>query len=294
MSGPYNGFMGGFDQPGSWGRNDSGNFFIRRIHGDKTSLTLLGNQIAEVLGLTYEVIEGHLTSTLEIHYPWNYTANNAATDKVVKWELFAAGSEKDLLEAQAEVPAILGSLSQQQIAQIRQYIMTPPTITKTMPSPTADDPNATAPREVLAPVTIADFNNLPPDANGNPGNAANALAVYQLMTQGVRSYPIDQPILRRTIITNQNYAVAMALHNVRKIISTTSLVSLEQVDTDSLFYDPTNGQLLLPDDVSPTPALAFGWYKGFPTVQELALLKWSIVQEWKYGLWATLIWGTPL
>ena len=294
MSGPYNGFTGGFDQPGTWGRNDSGNFFTRKIHGDKQSLINLGNQIADTLGLTYEVNEGLATSTLTINYPWNYTANNAATDLVTKWEMFAAQSEKDLLEAAVECPAAIGTLSQSQIAQIRQYLMTPPATTASMPNPTQSDSGQTSPTEVIRVVTIADFNNLPADSNGNTGNATNALALYQLMTQGVRSFPVEQPILRRTMVTSQNYQVAMALTNIRKIISTSSLVSLENVSTDSLFYDPTSGQLLLPEDVSPTPALAYGWYKGFPTVQEIALLKFSIVQEWKYGLWATLIWGTPL
>lgn len=294
MSGPYNGFGGGFDQPGVWGRNDSGNFYTRKIHGDKQSLINLGNQIAETLGLTYEVSEQFGTATLEIHYPWNYTANNANTDKVVKWELFSAQSEKDLLEAKVEAPALIGSLSTNQIIFVRGLLLNHPEKEMTVSTPTAEHPDATTSIPMPIPPQLSWFENVAPDPNGNTGNAANALRLYQIMAAGTRSHPVDQPVLRRTMITSQNYAVAMALTNVRKIISTSSLVSLESISEDSLFYDPTSGQLLIPQDVSPTPTLAYGWYKGFPTVQEIALLKWSIVQEWKYGLWLTDIWGTPL
>ena len=192
MSGPYNGFAGGFDQPGTWGRNDSGNFFVRRIHGDKQSMVALGNQIAETLGLTYEVTEQFGTATLEIHYPWNYTADNAHTDMVVKWEFFAAGSEKDLLEAQVEVPSVIGTLSQAQVQALRCYLQNPPTTVKSMPDPSGA-PGATISVDVLAPLTTAYFSGLPADPSGSTGNAANALAVYNLMMQGVRSHPIDQP-----------------------------------------------------------------------------------------------------
>jgi hypothetical protein len=293
MAGPINGILGAFPQPGHWGRNESGNFWVQPYQGDYNSIQLLAVQLAQTLGLSYEVSElpGGL-ARLEVHYPWNNTPNAASTDVVIKWEYLAAESEKDLLEAQLEVPNVVGSLNQGQIQAIRSALQNPPTATVSIPDPS--NPANTISVDQAVSLTLAYFQGIPADPSGNAGNAANALALYLLMAQGVRSHPVLQPILRRTMITNQNYAVAMSLLNVRKIISTSSLVSLENVDQDSLFYDPTSGQLLLPQDVSSTPSLAYGWFKGFPQVQEIALQKWSIQQEWKYGLWATLIWGTPL
>jgi hypothetical protein len=298
MGGPITGRLGAFPNPGRWGRSDTGNFSTLVYHGSKAEVTNLAANFAQTLGLTYEVTESFGTFKLEIHLPWNFTANNAETDLVILWEMFANHSDKDLLQAQVEVPTIIGSLSQAQIQVIRQYLDNPPTYPSPIPVSVPDGKGGTQQSTVdaIVPLTIDFFKNLTPDpAGGNgTGNAANALSVYQLMVQGVRSHPVDQPILRRTIVTSQRYAVAMALTNLRKIISTTSLLSLEQVPNDSLFYDPGSGQLLLPQDVSANTALAYGWYKTFPTVQQIALLKWQVVQEWQYGLWATLVWGTPL
>jgi hypothetical protein len=289
-----NGWLGAFAQPGHWGRNESGNFWIQAWEGDYNSIQLLAENVASVLGLVYEVTESFGKFRIEVHYPWSNLPNAAQTDMVVKWELFSATSEKDLLEAQVEVPNLIGTLTQDQIRQIRHFVLDKPTTLQTDPN------NSALTLPSLQPIVDADF--LPPlvpaaDLFGmttNATNAAQAVIVYNLMMRGVTSHPVEQPILRRTMITSQHYAVALALVNVRKIISTASLISLENISSESLFYNPGNGQLLLPNDVSTYPNLAYGWYKGFPTVQEIALLKYSIVQEWKYGLWTTLVWNTPL
>jgi hypothetical protein len=260
MAGPITGNQQPQLQPLQFGKNDTGNYSIVSYEAaNKAECAALVSILGVQQGINYEITESFGKSRLTIHYPYSLYGVNPATDAVELWEFFAQHAEKDLLEASVESD-IISTLSINNIVQIRLMLQ----------SPTLDvngNPN----------VTTADFSD---------GNPTNAVAVYQLMMAGVRSYPIEQPVLRHSLTTSNQYALRRSLANVRQILSTSTLVALNNIPNALLFN--------LPYDYSNNSALAYGWYQMFPNIQEIALLKWQISQEWQYGLWSTLIWGNPL
>lgn len=283
MAGPINGHLGAFLQPSKYGRSSTGNFSVLSYHGDKNSIYGLANAIAQTLGLDYEVTDSFGTSRLDVHYPWNFTSDNAATDIEIKWEFFANQSMKDLLEASVE-STMISALSQYQISLIRQLLQNPPTTTQNA----MDAKGNAISVPVLSNLAAATFKD--PNGNGTDTNGTNAFNAWNLMMQGVKDYPIFQPVIRRTLITSNEYLGVQATLHIKQILSQATLISIEGVPQNALFYN------LLPNDTAPPTAknLAYGWLKLFPTVQEVALRKYQIVQEWQYGLWSTLIWGSPL
>lgn len=264
MPGNYTGIKGAFRQPGQWGRSEQGNFTVWVYRGSKAAVYAQAASFAQTLGLAYDVQESFGMWELRVHFPWSMNGIDPRTDKVENWEFFASKSEKDLLDARVENPNTIGALTQQQVEKIRFFIQNPPD-GKVTPFPAAAD-------------FVTDL--------GVTDGGANAFQIYQLENQGVRNFPLEQPILKHTIITSNQYAISYALFNIRRVISTLSLVAFESIPNGLLFN--------LPNDLSTDPTRAYGWYKGFPTIQQVALLKWQISQEFQYGLWSTLIWNNPL
>lgn len=269
---PITGQRGGFLQPGKWGRNDSGNYDTWTFEAtNKADIYAMAARIAQTLGLAYDVTESFGKFKLDVYFPWNTRGIDPRTDLIEKWELFAQPVDKDLLAARIENVNSIAQLSPAQVATIRFYLQNPPS-----GAPNAENPYPTA----------DDF-----ETDGET-NGALALQVLILMMQGVSSFPVEAPQLRRTETTSSQYAVISSLTSVGKIITTGSLQSIE--NAPQLFYN-------LPEDtwVEPNPnftsiGFAFGWRKRYPTIQQVALLKWNIVQEWDYGYWATLLYGSPL
>jgi hypothetical protein len=93
--------------------------------------------------------------------------------------------------------------------------------------------------------------------------------------------------VRHTQTVSSNYTVKAALTNVGRIISTGSFISLEGVPSDILFNLPTFSSSRAPD-------LVYAWLKRFPIVRTGARQKVQIEQEWEYGLWPPLIYGSLL
>ena len=260
MAGPITGAPGVQLQPLQYGKNDSGNYTILTYESaDKEAIGAMVSMLTATGGANYEVTESFGKSRLTIHTPYTLFGLDPRTDRVELWEFFAQHAEKDLLEASVE-SQIISTLSTLNIQTIRLYLQSPPNVKD-------GDPD----------VDLSSFTD---------GNPANALEVYQLMLAGVRSYPIEQPVIRHTITTSNRYSINRSLANVRAILSTQSLLAFNNIPNALLFN--------IPNDVSNNPSFAYGWRQLFPTAQQVALLKWQIVQEWQYGLWATLIWGQPI
>ena len=261
--GTITGQLGSFQQPGRWGRDANGNYTDWVFEGTKNEVSLMAAAYAQTLGLAYEVTESFGKFRLVVHFPWS-TVVDPSTDYTATWEFFANHAEKDLLAATTESSNI-GGLSVYQVQSIRNKLQSPP------------GPDDT-------PLVAADFQH-----NGET-NGATALGIFNLMMAGVKSFPVNQPILRKTVITSLQFAVKASLANVGAILTTNRLSSDESIPNTLLFslpnFSPTAGASLY--------SMNYGWYKTFPTIQQVALLKWSITQEWQYGLWAYTIWGAPL
>jgi hypothetical protein len=273
MAGPVTGIHGAFQQPGRWGRNESGNYEIWVIEGTRQEVRNAAAFYANIPGISYEVTESFGKWHLEIRFPWNADGLvNPSTDLIETWEFFAQHTEKDLLEAQDNV-GLVHTISDQQKEIIRTKILNPP------------DGSTSSPFTVLD-----DFAHTKPGGVAIPGNAQNALTIYQLMQAGMKSYLMEAPMLRRTIITSNQYALGYSLFNVRKLLSTAYIANHEGLP-NTLLFNVTN---YVGADVSTDSKLAYGWFKMFPTIQQIALLKWQIVQEWAYGWWAKDVYGQPL
>jgi hypothetical protein len=257
MPGPITGNRGAFPQPNRWGRNETGNWSEVSYEGTKPEIFLLAAAYGATEGIAYEVTEQFGKWRLDVRLPWSVNGIDPKTDRVDNWEFFAQHAEKDLLESEVENPTKIGTLTPDQVRSIRHFLDNP-----------GEDPTQPSATEGVSPL------------------AGNALDVYQLMLKGVKNFPVEVPTLRHTITTSNQYAVPYALTNVRRIISSSTLISAESIPSAVLFT--------LPFEVSADSRFAYGWYKQFPTIQQIALLKWQIVQEYQYGLWATLIWAPVL
>lgn len=113
-----------------------------------------------------------------------------------------------------------------------------------------------------------------------------AISLYLEMLDGLRSVRVAVPTLRHTQTVSTLWLVGAALTNVGRIISTGSLFSLESVPGGLLFN--------LPAGNSSRASAQYGWYKKFPTVRISAGHRIQLEQEWEYGLWSTLIYGSTL
>ena len=110
--------------------------------------------------------------------------------------------------------------------------------------------------------------------------------LYGYVQNGLRSVRVNAPTLRHTQTVSSFWTVKAALTHVGKILSTGTLASFESIPGEVLFN--------LPTDVSKRTNMAYGWYKFHPTVRVAAGQKMQIVLEYEYGLWATLLYNTPL
>lgn len=261
-----NGVSGAYLQPIRYGRNESGNYELYLLKGTEAEIMAQASAYASIIGISYEVTElpGNLWQ-LEVRFPYNADGLvSPATDYVESWEFFRQDHEKDLLEC-IDKAGIIATLTKAQISFIRNKIQNPP-------QGTSSDP----------PVAITDFAALD-DPDGTPTNQTNAFIVYGLMQRGVRSYAVHVPMLRHTVITSSQYATQASFVNAGKLYSTASLIFDFDIPSGLLF------NVAALNDTSSDPDLIYGWLKGYPTVNEVALLKYQIVQEFSYGWWAKLL-----
>lgn len=258
------GIKGAFYQPATWGRNESGNYSLWSFEGSRREVSALAVAYAQIPGLMYEVKESFGKLRLDVRFPWNMQGIDPKTDIIDNWELFANTVEVDILFA--SIPSgILDGLTAQQITKLRNLEQNPP------------DPNDTANYPQQGDFTL----------DGNATTGANAFQVWTRMTKGVRNFPVEAPVLRHTITTSLAYAIPASLVNVRKLLTTATLYQLEGAPANYLFNLPTDTP---PSDT----ALVYGWRKIFPTIQQVALMKWQIIQEYHYGLWDTTFWPLPI
>jgi hypothetical protein len=110
----------------------------------------------------------------------------------------------------------------------------------------------------------------------------NSLKCYKLLSAGVKSIRTFAPVLRHNQTFRRDYTVRASLTNVGSVITNASLSSIEGVPETLLFNLPTNSNPSRTDGVG----LGYGWLKKYPTISQVAGGKWSIQQEWEWGLWS--------
>lgn len=244
-----NGLTGAHEQPVEFGRDTSGPYVIRRWRGTHAAIYSKYNECVLGGGVS-SVKEGYGVHELTARFAIQQDTGDGTTETPINnWEFFASHVEKDILEA--DIPAI-ESLSANDKTKLRNLMQNPPATSADIPS----------------------------------FDSGNATTLYGLIRNGLRSIRVNAPALRHTQTVSNQYTVRAALTNVGKILSSSTLATVEAIPTSVLFN--------MPADSSNRAGLAYGWMKLHPTVRVSAKQKLQIEQEWEYGLWPTIIYGTPL
>jgi len=125
--------------------------------------------------------------------------------------------------------------------------------------------------------------------------------IYALMSNGVRSAIQFAPVMRRTRAVSNAYATKQANTNVRRILSTETLVDDEAVPGSFLitldsspYTDQISGAEATLRASRGQPPIQFGWLKHSPTLQQAAFSRLHITQEWHFGLWSTVLYDEVL
>jgi hypothetical protein len=302
--GKITGNTGAFQQPYEVHKNESGVRTTVPYESTDPNQILAWQLSASLAGLPYDVKFSYGKGHIDVHYPYDFT-KNPTTEVVNLWELFAQKVEKDILEADLsfgqlnaisplDAFLIKTALAEHEAGtQIKSdwfTVANPPTKpfgpTRIITEATLNDDGTVATAAKLGPVI---------DGAGNvitkADDPANCYSAFCLMAHGVRSYPILAPCLRHTQTVNAQYSIKASLTNVGYVLSTARLQSDEAIPSVlfnlPVFNDP-------PHYIEVAGDLKYGWYKDFPTVRQIAGMKWNIEQEWQYGLYSVKLYGEPL
>lgn len=256
------GITGPWLQPSEYGRNEAGQFATVPYEDvDPDKINSLAAQF-DRLGFKYRVSHNFGKHRLEVYF--SYNPDIANEQPVDLWEYDGNEAQKPLLSAAIPVGvnSIVTTLSSLNLEVITKALQ------GTFP--------ANAPKDSAGAQFI--------DASANcftDGNPTNALAVYNLMKAGVEDGIVQTPVLRHTQTVSFVYPITISKLNVGRIITTSTLISLEN--------PPSWALTGLPNDVPPSfisgITLAYGWKKMGPHIHMIAGQKFSIVQEFQYGLW---------
>ena len=107
-----------------------------------------------------------------------------------------------------------------------------------------------------------------------------------LISQGVKSTIVYQPILRHTQTASNGWTVPNSLTNVGKVYTTAQLLSAENVPV-SLNNNLTASSSVTRTDTGTDIVYTYGWLKTHPQIVDAAFQKIQVVQEWQWGLWST-------
>lgn len=265
-----NGLRGSYKQPGSWGRSDTGYFWVYSFEGTKEEVENDAGAFSGY-GAQFEVEElrgGRARLTARVAWPFDGTIGLLEVPEEI-WELDPQEEQKDALSA--DFPnGTLNDISKVNKVLLKKYL-------------------ETIPEENLVDAETGDFT--PPAFYGD-GSEDKSVSLFMLMRAGVRSFPVEASTIRHTKVVSNRYSVKASFLNVNRIISSSSMISLEGVPSELLFDVPT----------TPTPSqiiedagdLQYGWRKTRPRVTKLNFTRWQITTVWQLGLWAVKMWGSVL
>lgn len=122
------------------------------------------------------------------------------------------------------------------------------------------------------------------DAGHTMDLTGNDLSMARLILQDVTGTIDYAPLIQKTLVVGYAYAQSVAFTNVRKVIPHSVIRETEDIPND--FRIPYDGDIGLPDEVD---GLTIGWFKGMPSTRRLDGFKYEIVQQWRFGQWANLL-----
>lgn len=255
------GLPGPWLQPSEYSLNESGQFAtVAWEDVDPDKINSMAAQF-DAQGFSYRVTHNFGKHRLELYLSYNPDVVNEVP--VSLWEYIGNEVQKNVLAATS--PASFVSIAS------TLTVLNVEVITKALSGQFPDK----------APIDAAGVTHL--DASCfTDGNAANALKLYNMMQCGVDDVIVQAPTLRHTQIVSLVYPLTLSKINVGRILTTSTLVSMENPPNWA-----TNG---VPNDPPPPLlsgfSLAYGWRKGSPHIQQIARQKTQLIQEFQYGLFS--------
>ena len=247
-----NGQKGAYKQPLRYGRSEAGNWSEISFEGTKQEIQA-GILVVEQAGGTWTIEESYsgAKDRLTARFPFNANTGDPNGDVEDRWEFFAGATEKDMF--MADVPRIEAI-----------DVDTRRALKAAMENPPRWD-------DAIQPIFLGD-----------------AGILWKHIVDGLRAVREMAPTLRHSQTVSSRWVIKASFANVKKIISTATMKTLEPIPPDILFE--------LPDDQSnrKNPPSNWGWYKLHPTVRSSAGKRTTIEQEWEYGLWAEIVHGKPI
>ena len=283
-----------------YGTGESGPFYSFSVEGTKNEVSAV---IAEIAAsgwqYTYEDLAGGM-ARIEARAGWNAaTLSYPGTEIPQKtWELAPEESSKSLLEADFPYSytsglnniALTSSLSAEAI-QLALEDQSPKFLDATI--------------TVRAGLFLSSGRNYTFNDGGNTPTMAKAgnynlpvndypvcKSLYLLMKKGVAEFPVESSTIRLTSTVSNLYSILASYNNCNRIISTPSMYSLEGVPNALLFSVPLYVSAV--QFVETTGDLQYGWRKIRPEITRKSSTKWSIVQNYKFGLWPVRLFGGVL
>jgi len=125
------------------------------------------------------------------------------------------------------------------------------------------------------------------DTDAWDGGGGNAQSLYVLLKNGVKSFTVSQPVLRKTQSVSSGYVLGNSLTNVEAIYTTASLRSSEAIPA-SISNNLPNSSTVTYNGLS----FRYGWLKHYPTITDAVDARIQLQQEFEWGLWATLLYNT--
>lgn len=242
------------------GYSPSKGYYTRNVYrGTKAQVeALIPSFVAS--GYEYSLVPGS-TYTLTVNLPTD--VNNTESPQPT-WELHANVVDKDLLDADS---SYIKTLHPSHVIQLKKAFKNPPV-------------SGASPFLAVTGVTSAQLRA--------------AYTVWNLHLLGIKSVPVNMPILKRQMTVSNVYIIQNTTSNVDRIFSTNSLVGQEQVPVQiqGCIPYPTTSEVTSP--ISSLIKLHYGWRKIYPVIARTAEVKYQVSQEWHYGLWAESLWGDLL
>jgi hypothetical protein len=281
-------------QPGlSFGFEESGGFNRFTIAGtDQEVADYINAGNLNGWNYTLENLKGGLAK-VNVSAGWTNQGGSEVPENI--WELDPAETDKDLLDADFPNGSIAGLSAA--FSTVSDMVSSGTNYNWVDASQTASTYDASLPAygfdDLPNPLRTDGSGQLDDPLNISLPSAdyASAKSLYFLIKKHA-GFPIEASIIRHTQLVSSLYPVQASFNNCNRIISSANMIAIEGMPNGLLFSVPSEPS---PAQFIETPGdLQYGWRKVRPAITRLSRIKWRIVQNYQFGLWAVKLYGQVL
>jgi hypothetical protein len=241
--------------------------YTEMFYGTSASVYTSASVFAE-LGWTVKVTSGN-PWTMEASIQCEIGSDNktpitgSGNFVTVNWSYHYETTDKELLHVNADVISWINTINQQDKVVLDYNIANPP-------------------KDGIFPVASLTTSST---------SISASLNVWNLAQTGTRTVPVVTPILRKSMVVPSTYNLSSFNTNLNNIYTLGTLTSSIGV--------PANWASIMPQQTDPSASATnglvchYGWLKQPPT-QDQNGTTINIQQEWRYGLYPQIVFGTTL